>query len=193
VIKIKSDKIRDMIMPLYDDYWDAYFFIRDSENEPNEWKVSGEPPSDNWTSAEYDDFRWSSQNTPLSTFDNFFLDSTSTWKDEELFLRKEFESSTMPDKLYLKHYLPSAKVRVYLNGRLLWEHEDQGGRKRHYTHLDISNQKQLMKKGKNVLSVMLTKKSGNASFDIGLYTTSVLKSDSPGKTSMSGSMELEQR
>jgi len=192
VVKIEHDKIREMILPLYEDYWDAYYFVRDAESEPNEWNVSSAFPSNGWTSTEFDDFQWQKQNTPLTTYDNFFLDSATTWDGKELFLRKEFESTTMPDKLYLKHYVPNAKIEVYLNGKLLWKHEDKGGRKRHYTHVDISNQKHLMKSGKNVLSVILDKAAENASFDIGLYTTSAVKNYALDGTSTGNSMELKQ-
>ena len=192
VVKIESEKIRKMVMPLYRDYWDTYAFVRDAENDPNEWKVSTVLPSGNWTSAEYDDFHWVSRNAPLSSFDNFFLDSTGTWSEKDLFLRKEFDASALPDELYLKHYLPGAKAKVYLNGKLLWEHEDKGGRKRHYTSIDVSDQKALMRVGKNVLSVVLSRTRENASFDIGLYTTSAVKGEVVGETSIRSSMEMKQ-
>ena len=192
VVKIDSEKVRAMIMPLYADYWDGYFFVQDSEDDPNEWKVSAVPPSGDWTSTAYDDFKWESRSTPLSTFDNFFLDSTGAWNEKDLFLRKEFETSTLAEKLYLKHYLPGAKVKVYLNGSLLWEHEDNGGRKRHYTDIDVSDKKQLMRPGKNVLSVVLSRAGENASFDIGLYTTGSIENDASVKTSAGSSIELRQ-
>jgi hypothetical protein len=176
VMKLQHDKVREIVTPLYDEYWNAYFYVRDSEHSSNGWKVTATVPTGNWMIDGYDDFQWASRNMPLSSFSNFSLGNNGTpWTEKELFLRKEFETSTLPEKLYLKHYMPGAKAQVYLNGELLWEHEDKGGRKRHYTDIDISEKKHLMRKGKNVLSVVLTQANEKASFDIGVYTTDAVK------------------
>jgi hypothetical protein len=184
VVKIAPENIRNMIMPLYEDYWDTYFFVRDAEHEPTEWRVSASVPSGDWTSPEYDDFKWTSQKAPLSTFNNFFLDNATRWNKKDLFLRKEFEVSALPDRIYLKHYMAGAKAKVYLNGKVLLEHEDKGGRKRHYTNIDISDHKHLLTNGKNVLSVALISINDNASFDIGLYTTSEIQNNHVEKASI---------
>ena len=177
-VKIDPAKMRDMVLPLYREYWDAYVYLPHAEHQPIDWKVSRSQPEGEWAIAGYDDFSWETQKAPFSTYDNFFLDHASNWDGEPLFLRKVFHVNVLPQQLYMKHYLPKAKVKIYLNGELLMEQEDGGGRKRHYTDVDISDQSHLIKEGKNVLAVELYRSDQDASFDMGLYTTDQVESKS---------------
>lgn len=175
VVKIAPEKLKNMIRPLYDSYWDAYDYITDSEYEHQEWKIIDDAPDSQWATIDYDDFDWSTVKGPFSTYDNFFLPNASEWSGEKLYLRKAFQVNTIPEKLYLKHYLPKSTVKIYLNGELIKTYNDKGGRKRHYTHIDISNEAKLLVQGENVLAVELSKQEDEASFDLGLYTAEPIK------------------
>lgn len=177
VTKIDPDKLRSIIQPLYSEYWDSYTYVSDSEYQPNKWQITFTKPQGDWTLADYDDFSWEEQNAPFSTYENPFLENATEWKTDKMYVRKEFHVETLPENLYLKHYLPKASVKIYLNGQLIKEQEDKGGRKRHYTDIDISNFASHLNEGENVLAVEVEKMDKNASFDVGLYTTEEIKND----------------
>lgn len=180
VVKVKPAKLKKLIDPLYDEYWAPRFLVKDSEQSPNQWKMSKSIKSEGWKDIDFDDFQWKAVDAPLSSYDNPFLGSFSPFEPDSLYLRKEFTVSTIPDRLYLKYYLPKASIKLWLNGQLIQEIKDQGGRKRHYTDIDISDFAAKLEPGKNVIAVQLLKMGPDASFDIGLYTSKKMKAKETG-------------
>lgn len=175
VVKMAPEKLKSLIEPLYNEYWDARFLVACSEQSPNDWNLSAQKPEGNWQYPEYDDFEWTKTTAPFSTFHNVFLDETTEWNGNDMYLRKSFTAETLPQVLYLKHYIPKASAKIYLNGHLIADIKDQGGRKRLYTDVDISQYANLLNKGTNVLSAEVHKLDNEASFDIGLYTSEIIK------------------
>ncbi len=171
LVKIDPAEVKRMVTPLYHEYWAPYVLVPSSEHDPAQWCVSTEPPHADWKKADYDDHEWPKSMLPLSTYDNFFLGKHSPWTTDKVYLRKQFYLNTVPSTLYLQHYSAKSKMKVYLNGEVIFDHADRGGRKRHYTHIDKSQYSHLLKKGNNALTVELERTHEQASFDLGLYTT----------------------
>lgn len=171
VTKVAPEKLRKLIAPLYSEYWSARRLVRDSEQEANQWKVSFTEPDQKWRSIQYDDFNWDTQDAPFSSYENPFLPNATEWSSDKLYARKTFSVNTIPSTMYLRHYLPKAGLKLWLNGTLIFEQKDQGGRKRHYTDVAISEWLHLLKTGKNVLTAEVTRQDEKASFDVGIYAT----------------------
>ena len=177
VIKIKPHTIKEIIAPIYESYWTKRDLVFDSENRRQEWKIAYKEIQ-GWNTLDFTDIQWKSAVAPFSSFKNPFLEYTSAWDSEVLYLRKEFFIDSSPETLYLKYYSPKAKVKVFLNGELVEELEAKGGRKRHYTHINITEIADLLKIGKNVLAFEIVKLEDEASFDAGIYTTQKINSKS---------------
>ncbi|PWD98511.1 glycoside hydrolase family 2 protein [Marinilabilia rubra] len=171
VVKIAPDKLTDIHSKLYQEYWDAFSLVKDSEVNPHEWKVSNAVESEDWKKTSFDDFAWDVKPAPFSSYDNTFISNNTEWTNEKIYLRKTFHTNVVPETLFLRHYMPKASARIYLNGQLIADLKDRGGRKRHYTDVDISQYSDQIKNGKNVIAIELSKDEENASFDVGLYTT----------------------
>ncbi|MEQ9438689.1 MAG: glycoside hydrolase family 2 TIM barrel-domain containing protein [Cyclobacteriaceae bacterium] len=180
IIKLDSQKVKQWIEPLYKSWWHKHILLSDSEHEAQEWKVSFKKPDANWLSSDYVDFNWVSERAPFSTSENPFLPSSTAWKSDELYARKTFYLNTRPQQIYLKYYAPRTKVKLYLNGELITELSDGGGRKRHYTHIHLEKAEQYLKTGENILAVEVLNLDNQGAFDLGLYTTDPLK-ENPAK------------
>lgn len=178
VLKMDPKMVKKLIEPLYHPWWSERTLISDSEHTPHEWRVIFEEPNEKWMQPDYDDFEWASENAPFSAEDNFFLPASTDWVNEELYARKTFYLNALPKNIFLKYYATKAKVKVYINGELVDELEDGGGRKRHYSHRLFNEALKYLKPGENVLAVEVSSPKANGAFDLGLYTTEqVLKED----------------
>lgn len=170
VMKLDPAETRELLKPVYESWWNKRTIVEDSEEDSQPWRVSFAEPGKDWNSLQYDDFSWSKKDGPYSSKDPLLTRFTE-WKENKMYLRKTFYLDEIPGDIYLKHYMPKSKIRVYINGALVLEKADAGGRKRHYTHEALSGASQLLSRGKNVLSVEVEKMADEASFDMGLYTT----------------------
>ena len=172
VVKVSPDKLKALIDPLYKDYWSARSILADSEVEPSHWQISTNASSANWMKPSFDDFEWETKAGPFSAYENPYMESSSEWVSDTFYARQSFDLASVPKKLYMRHYLPKAQVKIWLNGTMIMEMKDQGGRKRHYTDIDISQWAHLLQNGNNLIAVEVSKMDENASFDLGLYTGS---------------------
>jgi hypothetical protein len=170
-VKVDPASFKQHTTQLYQQWWRPSIILSDSEFKPQPWKVSYAIQNDSWKDASYNDSAWDKANAPLSTYDNFFLSGYTDWTGETMYLRKDFHVMDIPDRLYLKHYTPKASMKVFINGELVMEHADRGGRKRKYSHELLHNALPYLKKGFNTIAIELNAQEEKASFDIGIYTT----------------------
>lgn len=177
VVKLDSQQVKKLIQPLYQSWWSKRMLVYDSEHDAHEWRVMFKQPKGNWKQAEYDDLQWACKKAPFSADDNPFLPASTPWKEEKLYMRKTFYLNQIPRNIFIKHYMPKSQVKVYLNGKMITELSDGGGRKRHYTHELCNEAKQYLKNGENILAVEVLSREGNGAFDMGLYTTEPVKGD----------------
>lgn len=191
VLKLNPQEAREMIRPLYQPWWNKHILISDSEHKSQEWQVTFEKPDDNWIDSGYDDFQWKSQKAPFSASVNPFLPPSTDWHADELYARKTFNLDAVPNNLFLKYYAPKTEVKVYLNGNLVQELQDGGGRKRHYTHILLKDAARYLKAGENILAVQVDRKKDIGAFDLGLYTTGIVSNDisEPSEPAFTGSIK----
>lgn len=170
-VKVDPASFKRHTEQLFKQWWKPSIILSDSELKPQKWKVSYAKHGDSWKDASFNDRAWDQVKAPLSTYDNFFLSEYTDWTGETIYLRRDFHVMDIPDRLYLKHYLPRSTIKVYINGQLVLEHEDRGGRKRDYSHELLHNALPYLKKGLNTIAVELNAQEEQSSFDIGIYTT----------------------
>ncbi|MEM9830911.1 MAG: sugar-binding domain-containing protein [Bacteroidota bacterium] len=182
ITKIEPEALKEMILPLYQPWWNKRMIVNDSEQNPHEWRVSFEQPDGEWKNSDYDDFSWDCHSGPFSADKNPFLPQTTLWDGDKLFARQSFHLDQVPDQLFIKYYISKAEMKVFVNGQLVTELESRGGRKRHYTHNLLSDSQQYLKQGKNMIAVEVTRETTSGAFDMGLYTTeSLITSDKTSK------------
>ncbi len=176
VIKINPQETQKLISPLYKKSQEYETIISDSEIESNTWLVNFSKPSPDKKKqpATAIDGIWKKEKAPFSSYDNYFLPEGSLWAtNKQLNLKKEFNLSSIPDKIILRYYLDKSAMNVYLNGNLIASEKHEGGRKRHYRNMLVADASKHLKTGKNVISIQVTAAKDDHSFDIGLYTTSM--------------------
>lgn len=174
VLKLDKEKTRELLKPLYEPWWNNHVLIPDSEHKAHNWKVSFHEPKGDWKKEDYRDFEWESENAPFSAENNPFLPETTIWDTETLYARKIFDLKGIPERIFIKYYAPRTKLKIYLNGQLVKEWEDGGGRKRHYTHIMLEGIGEFVKEGRNVLAVQASSAEKIRAFDLGLYTTEIM-------------------
>ena len=175
VLKLDKEKTRELLKPLYEPWWNKRVLISDSEHKAHSWKVSFKEPEGNWKGQDYEDLEWNNEKAPFSAEENPFLPEITTWDSETLYARKTFDLKAVPEKLFIKYYAPKTKLKVYVNGQLLEEWEDGGGRKRHYTHIMLGGIHEFLKEGKNVIAVEASSNEKVRAFDLGMYATDIVK------------------
>ncbi|MCP5119236.1 MAG: hypothetical protein GY953_51195, partial [bacterium] len=158
-----------------------------SVREPQTWRHTQKDPKGGWTEPGYDDSRWKSGPGPFGNTSNHAIGTT--WKSEQLFLRKRFEVGSVPEKAALSIYFygQSAReignARVYLNGKLI--HENQTRQKK--PELRVSEimlrpgMVELIREGGNTLAVEVRADAriDPRLFDIGLER--VTEGDASGR------------
>ncbi|QDH81052.1 beta-galactosidase [Echinicola soli] len=174
VVKLDPSKVREWIAPLYQPWWKKHALLPDSEHKPSDWKITMQPPREDWILMDYNDANWEVCAAPFSGSANPFLPPSSAWKGGELYLRRDFHVQAVPNKLYLKYYAPKSKAVLYINGELVRTLEDGGGRKRHYTHISLEGAEKFLKTGKNVIAVRVSADPGEGAFDMGLYSSDMI-------------------
>lgn len=179
VIKLDPAETRDLLAPLYQPWWNKREVVRDSEQKPQEWKVMFEPPKGNWKQSDFNDLKWQEAMAPFSIASNPFLPRATEWNSSKLYLRKSFHLDEIPANFYIRHFIPGSDVKVFINGQLVEEFTDAGGRKRHYTNRELKNAGNYLQTGKNILAVEVTRQEGKDSndrvaFDMGLYFTEMI-------------------
>lgn len=178
VLKVDPKEVSALAENLFQPWWRKRVLVHDSEEVPHHWQVKFEKPEESWTEPGFDDFHWSSQSAPFSSEENPFLPPSSEWNGSELYARTTFHLKEVPERLYLKHYMPKSQLKVYVNGTLVKELNDGGGRKRHYTHELLNEAVPYLKNGENVVAVEVIAPKENGAFDIGLYTTEPVATES---------------
>jgi len=145
----KEDKAPEAILPASDD---AAYTSKYTENAPAE----------GWMNASFDDSKWKTGAAPFGNNQG----AKTVWKSKDLWTRRTFILTAIPDrKMYLKLYHDD-NVEVYLNGEKIyscncWNNSTE------YFPLDDAIKNKLVK-GKNVLAIHVANTAGGQGLDIGL-------------------------
>lgn len=177
VLKVDPEKTRKLFAPLYEPVHDRRILLKDAEAEPTFWKIKhGGNNSEDWKKTAFDDNQWQEKAAPFSSYDNFFLEEGTFLPQEKThLLRKEFYITAVPAEIDLKYYLDKAEMKIFINGSQITSEKFQGGRKRHYRNKAIGNADTFLKKGKNVIAVEIEGQEREYSFDLGIFSTSPVK------------------
>lgn len=177
VLKLDKEDTRELLKPLYESWWNKRELISDSEHTPNLWRVNFGKVSENWNQPDFNDFAWDEKKAPFSANQNPFLPAFSTWNTNELYARKSFTLTSVPENIFIKYYAPKTEVELYVNGNLVKVLKEGGGRKRHYTHVLLKEIGEYLKTGENVLAVKAVSQDDIRALDLGLYTSQPVEDD----------------
>jgi hypothetical protein len=148
----KEDKAPETILPAADD---AVYTCKYTE----------EAPADGWMNANFNDSKWKTGTAP---FGDNQTSSKTIWKSKDLWTRRIFTLTAIPErKMYLKLYHDD-NVEVYLNGEKIYSCNCWNNASEYFPMNDVIKNK--LVKGKNVLAVHVTNTAGGQGLDIGLST-----------------------
>jgi hypothetical protein len=146
----KEDKAPETILPASDD-------------APYACKYTETAPADGWMNTSFDDSKWK---IGKGGFSDDEKSGKTLWKSHDLWMRRNFTLTTIPDrKLYLKIYHDD-NVEVYLNGEKIyscncWNNSTE------YLPLDDAIKNKLVK-GRNTLTIHVVNTAGGQGLDVGL-------------------------
>lgn len=156
VVKIDPALLRILHAPLYStQYRKVEQLVTDSEEIPQEIRVTKKEPASGWISGE-DDRRFATRPAPVGMK-----------KGESIWYTCSFEIHEIPEGLSLK-ILSYGVTKVWLNGIQVLNTRIVS--KRHYEEFNISEFLPLLKNGVNRVAVEATDFEAAAQFDIGIYS-----------------------
>lgn len=124
------------------------------------FKYTTEQPATGWMARDYNDQAWK---TAMAPFGDDAASAKTTWKTDDIFLRKEFYiKSLTTQKLFLK-LNHDDNVIVYLNGNKIY---DVSGWVHEYIYIPVKNGN--LKKGKNILAIQVKNTAGGRFIDADL-------------------------
>lgn len=131
---------------------------------------SGEIPVENWYAVDFDDTDWGSINGPISNSPSYYYNTQWSANNATYWVRRHFTIDSLDaDNLYLMCFIHDDGCRAYLNGNLIYDNGNVADS--HNTIVLTAEMKSYLKKGDNVLSVMVSDTGAGWSFmDFGLYS-----------------------
>lgn len=129
------------------------------------WRYTTAQPTDGWTSADFDDGKWSegpsgfgSANVPKSVI-------KTAWSNSDIWLRRRFKVQQLPESLALLiHHDEDAEV--YLNGQQIFSGK---GYLKDYRRVALTDEaREALKTGENVLAIHCRQTGGGQYIDAGL-------------------------
>jgi len=145
-----------------------------------EGAVTRKEPSGNWMSVDYDDSAWRREKAAFGSQGEYPRVHTP-WggNNTDIYVRRtvEINDVTDADNLYLV-YSHDDNFEIYLNGEKL---VGGGGWGLGFKHQLTAEQKQLIRKGRNVIAAHVHNGSGGAYLDMGLFKekTGTVRFDTP--------------
>ncbi len=171
ILKFDPELMRRLSGRLYEKVPKAVTLLSESEHLPQVWNYLNTKPDGLWAADGYADSGWQPGVAPFSDKADAYIGLGTKWTDDELWLRRHFELNGTCKDIRLIVYYNVSVGEIFINGVKVAEVKDQS--RRHYQHIDISEQANLLKKGTNIVAVHCTAgKRGNA-FDMGLYSLDI--------------------
>lgn len=169
VVKFSPRRLNEIHSRYYDNDPEGFRVVLAASHERNQsWKYTTRSPVQAWRGAGFDDARWQTGEAPFrGEPDAVGFPNGSDWTSERLWARKTFRVDEIPENLWLEILHQTNEGAVYLNGTRISRLE---GRTRHeYRHEDVSQHRDLLRVGENVIAVELESEYAERSFDLGLY------------------------
>jgi ABC-type glycerol-3-phosphate transport system permease component len=144
-------------------------FVPHSLKEPVTWKYTFEQPSSNWTLPGFDDSKWQEGPAGFGAKNSMGGTVRTEWTSDGIWMRYSFDlTSTYALYPYLRAH-HNEEMEIYLNGQLI---KTLPNYTFEYVHVPLdATVRQVLKEGKNTLSIHCKKVSFGQYCDAGLYDT----------------------
>jgi Glycosyl hydrolases family 2, sugar binding domain/Glycosyl hydrolases family 2/Glycosyl hydrolases family 2, TIM barrel domain len=134
-------------------------------SKPETWRYCENKPSDNWIKTDFDDSGWKQGPSGFGTASTPGSIVGTTWSSKEIWLRKNFDLKELPSAIMLQIHYDEDPV-IYLNGKKI---ASFSGYRKGYWDLSLSQKElELLRIGKNTLSVYCRNQGGGQYIDAGL-------------------------
>lgn len=143
-------------------------------------------PTDDWMNANFDDKQWK---TALAPFSNDTAKAKTLWTSKDIWVRRSFVlTNTNFNQLFLK-LRHDDDVEVYLNGEKVYNCDCYNNRLENFPLEKTLKEK--LKKGRNVLAIHCTNKTGGAWLDAGLAYKPAIKNEAAILTAEQKSVDVK--
>lgn len=175
VVKIAPEVTQKLFAPLYRPAQRKRIVLKDSEDEPQRWRVSYKNNETDWETSSFNDSDWEEKVAPFGSFDNVYIPVGSHWaSDKDLYARKSFYLDEVPLEINLKYFLHHAAMDIYVNGKKIASLEHERGNPQHYSNKLIEGADKFLTKGKNVIAIKVKSQEEKCSFDMGIYEAALI-------------------
>lgn len=165
-VKVNTESTRALINTLYNFDYQVVDYVSSAETQPQSWNLCAQSEDNDHVQG------CSGSNTiytPISSFQNPFINASSSFDSNKLLISKKFMVDEVPERLYLSHFTLNTEATIFLNNKEVVKIVPRGGRVRHYTISDISSELSQVLTGENQITVQLKKLNDESSFDVGLF------------------------
>ncbi len=144
-------------------------FVPYALKEPVVWRYTFEKPQSNWTLPSFDDSVWQEGSAGFGAENSMGGNVRTQWMSDGIWMRRSFDlTTTYALYPYLRAH-HNEEMTVYLNGQLI---KTLPNYTFEYVHVPLdTNVRDLLKEGKNTLSVHCKKVSFGQYCDAGLFDT----------------------
>lgn len=142
-----------------------------SEEKAYDTKYTETKPADEWLNSTFNDQQWKSGKAP---FGNNETRANTAWKTNNLWVRRTFELASADfNKLYLK-LRHDDNIQVYINGQKIYDVKGWTGK---FIYIPVSDHKNILKKGRNVMAIHIENTAGGQWLDAGLVQEPKIQND----------------
>lgn len=144
-----------------------------SEAEAQSWKYTTDAPAAGWEKADFDDAAWKEGKAGFGTRETPNTKVSTEWNGPEIWLRREFEVSTLPKGRLVLRIFHDEDATVFLNGK---EIASLGGYTTNHILVDLDEEAaSALKVGRNVLAVHVKQTRGGQYLDAGLLDETIVE------------------
>ena len=167
VVKFDFADATRLAARLYERPPKSSMLMESSEFKPQLWRYTFEKPAAGWEKPGFDDSGWREGKAPLGWPKLAFFPLGTPWKSKDIWVRRTFTVDRLPDKLWLKAFYLVGSATVHINGQPVAKLERLT--RRHYHHIEISEQLDALKTGENTIAIHADKPKSDRGIDAGIY------------------------
>ncbi len=137
-----------------------------AKHEAREWRYTIEAPGEDWFETGFDDSKWTTGPAGFGTSGTPGAVVRTTWKTENIWLRREFTLDTAQLSELLLYVHHDEDAEIYINGVLA---ASPRGYTTAYEELPISDEaRQAIRKGRNIIAIHCRQTNGGQYIDAGM-------------------------
>jgi hypothetical protein len=163
VLKLDESRVAKANRGLYNPVSETIALMPNAKQGSHDWRYKMSAPGKEWYSPGYDDSTWKTGSGAFGSNETGNPLVRTKWKSPNIWLRGNFELTSITKNDLYFHVSSLQKCRIYLNGAPAAEIEGI----RHYTYVPIEkNAREALQTGKNTVAVQCRMMSGGDALDL---------------------------